>query len=182
MNIRKSLQRKSLLVIGITAALMMAAPFSQAQDATIIGVYENCQPISSTIIVNAPPDRDDQIDRIVAQAEAAGNGVDFDQGLSLMVSVLQEHGIEQVDIQKQGDCSVAGHGKFVEAIIGYCGEYFRSAEVRVDGDLLYQHRGTSLNYGEFVHTVREKLQGIGIFDEPRVSLVDASDCGQEVSS
>ena len=169
---------------GLLGALLLNTGAAQAGNATIIGIYEDCQPISSTIVMDARSGDVDpaQLDRIAAQAEAEGIGIDFDQALPLMIATLQEYGVENINVQKQGACGTAGHGKFVEAVIGYCGEQFDSAEVRVDGDIFYKHQGDSLDFDSFVSTAREKLKTIGVFDDPRVSLTNSADCQTEVSS
>ena len=68
--------------IGMFLGLLAAPQQLLANEATIIGVYENCRPVSSTIIVN---EQIDQADRISAQAEAAGTGRSFEQALPRMI-------------------------------------------------------------------------------------------------
>ena len=81
---------------GLLAASLAAPLQSVANEATIIGVYENCQPVSSTIIVS---DQIEQAHRIVAQAEAAGIGRAFDQALPRMIASLEGNGVKDINEQ-----------------------------------------------------------------------------------
>ena len=183
MKTRMEFMRNGILG-GLVGACLLNAGIAQAGNATIIGIYEDCQPVSSTIVVDANSSGIDpaQLDRIVAQAEAAGIGIEFDQALPLMIATLEQYGVKNINVRKQGACGTVGHGKFVEAVIGYCGEQFDGAEVLVDGDVFYRHQGDSLDFDTFVSTAREKLKTIGIYDDPRVSLSNSADCQTEVSS
>jgi len=172
------------IAMGLLTGLLAVPGPVLSNEATIIGIFEDCLPVSSTIIIHGQPGELDlaQMDRIVAQAEAASSGLRFDQALPLMIASLERNGIENIDVQKQGVCGSAGHGKYVEAVIGYCGEKVNSAELLIDGDIFFRHSGAQLDFDSFVTEAREKLKSVGIFDEPRVSLISVSDCNPEVSS
>ena len=162
------------------AIALFALPLPlQANEATIIGVYENCQPVSSTIIVS---DEIEQGDSIVAQTEAAGIGRSFDQALPKMIASLEKSGIKDISIQRRGACTQGQQGQFVEAMIGYCDEKISRAEILVDGDLFFSRSGTEVDFETFIAEAREKLGTIGIIDDPRVSLSSNVDCGQDSSN
>ena len=165
--------------VGLLAALLVLPSESQANEATIIGVYENCQPVSSTIILD---DRIEQGDSIVAQAEAAGTGLAFDQALPRMIAVLERNGIKDISIQRRGKCTVGQRTQFVEAIIGYCGEKISRAEIMVDGNLFFSRSGTEVDFETFIGEAREKLRAVGLTGDPRVSLSSNVDCGTETTN
>lgn len=173
--------KKTHCIIGAgLLAVSLATPLQSAADeATIIGVYENCRPVSSTIIVN---DQIEQAHRIVAQAEAAGIGRAFDQALPLMIASLEGNGVKDINVQRRGACSEGVSGQFVEAIVGYCGEKISRAEILVDGNLFFSRSGTEVDFETFTDEARDKLRSIGITDEPRVSLSSNVDCGQDSST
>lgn len=176
--------RQFCIPIGLLIGLLASPGPVLSNEATIIGIFEDCLPVSSTIIVRGRPGELDleQVDRIVAQAEAASSGLHFDQALPLMIASLEQNGIENIDVQKQGACGSVGHGKFVEAVIGYCGEKANSAEILIDGDVFFRHSGTELDFDSFVNEARVRLKSVGIFQDPRVSLINISDCNPETSS
>jgi len=168
-----------IFVIGLLATLLVLPPELRANEATIIGVYENCQPVSSTIIL------DDQIelgDSIVAQAEAAGTGRAFDQALPRMIAVLERNGIKDISIQRRGKCTEGQSTQFAEAMIGYCGEKISRAEIMVDGNLFFSRSGTEVDFETFIGEAREKLRTIGFTGDPRVSLSSNVDCGTETTN
>ena len=153
-----------------------------ASEATIVGVYENCIAESSTIFI-APGQLDPmRMDSIVAQAEAAGDGMSFDRAVPLMISSLESNGIENILVQKQGQCGVGGQGKYVEAIADYCGEHLASAEVIVDGTVFFRQSGPKLVLDDFIAEARRKLNSAGILTNPRVSLNNLSDCPKQETS
>jgi hypothetical protein len=170
--------------MGLLMGLLASPGPALSNEATIIGIFEDCLPVSSTIIFRGRPGELDleQVDRIVAQAEAVSSGLRFDQALPLMIASLEHNGIENIDVQKQGACGSVGHGKYVEAVIGYCGEKVNSAELLIDGDVFFRHSGSELDFDSFVNEARERLQSVGIFQDPRVSLINVSDCNPEISS
>ena len=183
MKTRLDCLQKSLLMGLLTGVLLSPVP-ALANEATIIGIYEDCLAVSSTIIVRGQPGELDPayVDRIVAQAESASTGLAFDQALPLMISSLEHSGIENIDVQKQGACGIASHGKYVEAVVGYCGDKVSTAEILIDGDVFFRHSGTKLDFGTFVNEARERLKTVGIFDDPRVSLSNVAECSPEISS
>jgi hypothetical protein len=159
------------------AVVLLALPLPlRASEATIIGVYENCQPVSSTIIVS---DEIEQGDSIVAQAESAGLGRVFDQALPKMIATLERNGIKDISIQRRGACTAGQQGQFVEAVVGYCDDKISRAEILVDGDLFFSRSGTGVDFETFIAEAREKLRTIGITDDPRVSLSSNVDCGPD---
>lgn len=162
--------------------LLAFAVSASANEALIIGVYDNCSAESSTIVLEAGELDPVRADSIVAQAEAAGNGLSFDKALPLKIASLEGNGIKNIQVQKLGECGVASHGKFVEAIATYCSGQLASAEVHIDGTVFLRRSGSKLVFDTFVTEAREKLQEIGIFYDPRVSVNNLSDCQQNTSS
>ncbi len=165
--------------IGMFVGLSVAPQQLMANEATIIGVYENCRPVSSTIIVD---EQIEQADRISAQAEAAGTGRSFEQALPRIIASLERSGIKDISVQRQGRCGEPEHGKFVEAVVGYCGEQISRAEIVIDGDLFFSRSGTKVDFETFLDEARIKLRSIGIFGDPRVSLSSNVDCGPDSSN
>ena len=162
---------------------LLALPFSvSSNEATIVGVYENCIAEVSTIFIGPGQAKPMQVESIVAQAEAAGNGKSFDQALPLMIASLESNGIKNILVEKQGHCDVGGHGKYVEAIAGYCGEQLTRAEVFVDGTVFFRQTGSKLVLDDFISEARSKLNAAGILTNPRVSLNNLSDCPQQETS
>ena len=165
--------------IGLLAALLVLQSELRANEATIIGVYENCQPVSSTIILD---DQIEQSDGIVAQAEAAATGRTFDRALPRMIAVLERNGIKDISIQRRGKCTEGQSTQFVEAMIGYCDEKISRAEIMVEGNLFFSRSGTEVDFETFIGEAREKLRTIGITGDPRVSLSSNVDCGPETTN
>ena len=162
--------------------LLTLSVSASANEALIIGVYDNCTAESSTIVLEPGQLDPMRADSIVAQAEAAGSGLGFDQALPLKILSLKSNGIENIQVQKYGECGIASHGKYVEAVATYCSGQLTSAEVIIDGNVFLHRSGNELVFDTFVAEAREKLQEIGIFDDPRVSLNNLSDCPQNTSS
>lgn len=162
------------LGVGPLLASLFLCSVASANKATIIGVYENCQPISSTIIVS---ERTEQSDGIVAQAEAAGIGLSFDQALPRMIAVLETNGVKDISVQRRGVCETGNQGQFVEAVVGYCDEQIARAEIMVDGNLFFSRSGTGIDLDTFLGEARDKLRTVGIISDPRVSLSSNVDCG-----
>ena len=164
---------------GIVAGLVGVLALPQllaANEATIIGVYEDCQPVSSTILVD---EQIEQSGRIVAQAEAAATGRDFEQALPLIIASLEKNGIRDISVQRRGVCSQGDRGQFVEAVVGYCDEKVARAEIVIDGNLFFSRSDTDVDFETFISEAREKLRAIGITADPRVSLSSNVDCGTE---
>ena len=160
----------------------MAPTSGLANEATIVGVYENCIAEASTIFLG--PGRVDPTieESIVAQAEAAGAGKSFDQALPLMITSLERNGIDNILVEKQGHCDVSGRGKYVEAVAGYCDEVLARAELFVDGTVFFRQTGPELVLDDFISEARKKLNSAGILTNPRVSLNNLSDCPQQSTS
>ena len=133
-----------------------------SNEATIVGVYENCLAESSTIFVGPGHFDPMRADSIVAQAEAAGEGKSFEQALPLMIASLERNGIENILVEKQGHCDIGGRGKYVEAIAGYCGEQLARAELFVDGTVFFRQTGPELVLDDFMSDARKKLNSAGI--------------------
>ena len=159
----------------------LSAPVA-ASEALIIAVYDDCAAQSSTIVLEHGRLDPMRADSIVAQAEAAGTGLSFDQALPLKIASLQRNGIENIEVQKYGDCGVTSHGKYVEAIATYCSGQLASAELFVDGSVVLRRSGPKLVFDTFVSEARNKLKEMGVFDDPRVSVNNLSDCPQNTSS
>lgn len=162
---------------------LLALPISvSANEALIIAVYDNCTAESSTIVFEPGQLDPMRADNIVAQAEAAGTGLSFDKALPLKIASLESNGIKNIQVQKYGECGVAGHGKYVEAIATYCSGQLANAEVHIDGTVFLHRSGSDLEFDTFVTEARQKLQEIGIFDNPRLSVNNLSDCQQNTAS
>lgn len=162
---------------------LLALPASVfANEATIVGVYENCIAESSTIFIGPGQVDPLRADSIVAQAEAAGDGMSFDLALPLMIASLERNGIKNILVQKQGHCGVGGHGKYVEAIAAYCGGDLARAEVFVDGTVFLRQSGPKLVLDDFITEARKKLNSAGILTNPRVSLSNLPDCPKQETS
>ena len=162
--------------------LITFAAAAHANEALIIGVYDNCQAQSSTIVLEPGQLDPRRVDSIVAQAEAAGAGLGFDRALPLKIASLESNGIQNIAVYKYGACGAASHGKYVEAIATYCSGQLTNAEIHIDGSVFLRRSGSELVFDAFVAEAREKLQEIGIFDDPRVSVNNLSDCQQNTSS
>ena len=162
---------------------LLALPASVfASEATIVGLYEDCVAESSTIFIGPGQVDPMRVDSIVAQAAAAGNGMSFDRALPLMIASLERNGVENILVQKQGQCGVGGRGKYVEAIADYCGEQLASAEVVVDGTVFFRQSGPKLVLDDFITEARRKLNSAGILTNPRVSLNNLPDCPKQETS
>ena len=155
---------------------------ASADEATIFGVYEDCVAISSTVLVKSSQLSVSQADDIAAQAEAAGYGLEFDQALPVMISSLEKSGIRNIEIQRQGNCNVRSHGKYVEAVVDYCNEKVVKAEIHIDGTVFFQQHGAAIALGDFVNAARHKLEAAGIYGDPRFSLNNITDCENQQSS
>ena len=153
-----------------------------ADEATIVGVYENCIAESSTIFLGPGRVEPTRAENIVAQAEAAGEGKSFEQALPLMIASLERNGIKNILVEKQGHCDVGGRGKYVEAIAGYCGEQLASAELFVDGTVFFRQTGPELVLEDFISEARKKLNSAGILTNPRVSINNLPDCPQQTTT
>ncbi len=153
-----------------------------ADEATIVGVYENCIAESSTIFLGPGRVEPTLAENIVAQAEAAGDGKSFEQALPLMIASLERNGIKNILVEKQGHCDVGGRGKYVEAIAGYCGERLASAELFVDGTVFFRQTGPELVLDDFISEARKKLNSAGILTNPRVSINNLPDCPQQTTT
>lgn len=166
----------------VATAEPMAPTSGLADEATIVGVYENCIAESSTIFLGPGRVEPTLEESIVAQAEAAGAGMSFDQALPLMIASLEHNGIENILVEKQGHCDVGGRGKYVEAVAGYCDEELTRAELFVDGSVFFRQTGPDLVLDDFISEARMKLNSAGILTNPRVSLNNLSDCPQQSAS
>ena len=167
---------------AVAAPEPMAPASGIADEATIVGIYENCIAESSTIFLGPGRVEPTRAENIVAQAEAAGAGQSFEQALPLMIASLERNGIENILVEKQGHCDVGGRGKYVEAIAGYCGEKLAQAELFVDGTVFLRQTGSELVLDDFISEARKKLNSAGILTNPRVSINNLSDCPQQTTT
>lgn len=151
-----------------------------AQQATIIGVYEECTPVSSMVMIDA--DQLTRADDIAARAVAAADGLGFERALPVMIESLKRNGITDVRVRRQGQCTDSTSHQYIEAIIDYCGEKPVQAQVHIDGTVFYDKSGAGLVLEDFLSEAQEKLSARGIFEIPRVSLKNLPDCQQETSS
>ena len=170
-----SLCRRSLTAgIAVTAITVTTACATSKQG-------ETAEP-ATTIFLGPGRVEPTLEESIVAQAEAAGAGMSFDQALPLMIASLEHNGIENILVEKQGHCDVGGRGKYVEAVAGYCDEELTRAELFVDGSVFFRQTGPDLVLDDFISEARMKLNSAGILTNPRVSLNNLSDCPQQTTS
>ena len=170
---------KTRLYSLLTVLCFLPGPLL-AQQATIIGIYEECTPVSSMVMIDA--DQMTRADDIAARATAAADGLGFDRAVPVMIESLKRNGITDVRVRRQGQCTDGAPYQFIEAIIDYCGEKLAQAQIHIDGDIFFNKRGTGLELEDFMSEAQEKLSAIGIFEIPRVSLNNLPDCQQETSS
>lgn len=179
---RRDQYRMKPILKSLSYGILAATAVASANEATIVGVYENCEPVSSTIFVQ-PGELDPVLaDQIAAQAAADSSGLSFEQALPVMIATLERSGIDTVQVRKQGQCGTGLQGKFVEATATYCGDQLARGEVYVDGNLFFTQSGPKLDYDAFVGAARDKLRMAGILDDPRISLNNLADCQNQQAS
>lgn len=161
---------------GLILGLFWMPQEALGGEATIFGVYEDCQPVSSTVFVRSEQLSTAQTDNIAADAEAAGNGLEFDQALPAIIASLENNGIKDIQILRQGDCNVRVESKFVETVVTYCDEKIINAELYIDGTVFFRQSGPKLVLDEFITAARRKLEAVGVFADPRFSLNNTVDC------
>jgi len=161
-------------IVRLGLALLPIA--ASADDAVIIGVYENCEFVTSTVVVDKP-----ELLGAAAQAELAANGLGFEQGIGAMVGELERNGVKTISVRRQGfeGCAPPSSGNFVEAIANYCGERLVNAEVRVDTVVFAQTRIPNASFERFVRDTAQKLKQRGIWDTPRIVINsnNSNECG-----
>jgi len=144
-----------------------------ADDATIIGVYENCQFVTSTVVVDKS-----ELLGAAAQAESAATGLGFDEAVGAMVGELERRGVKTISVRRQGfaGCAPASSGNFVEAIADYCGERLVNAAVKVDTVIFAQTQTPDASFEQFVRDTARKLRQSGIWDTPKI-VINSNECG-----
>ncbi len=164
-----SIPMRCLIYLGLALC-----PFTAlGEDAVIVGVYEDCKLVTSTVIVDRP-----QLFGARARAESAARGLGFEEGVSAMIRELEAGGAESISVQRRGfaGCAPASSGNFVEAVATYCAERLISAEVRVDRVVFAQTRATGVSFEDFVRNTQRRLQQSGVWDTPRI-VIHSNECG-----
>ena len=164
--------RKLCCCLLLGCAVMPAA----AQDATIIGVYEQCVAVSSTVVVKAEQLTESRASQIAARAEAAGSGLAFERALPRMVASLERDGVQNIRVVEQGRCQVRDEDRTVEAVATYCGTKLVTAELFVDGAMILRQSGDRLTLDGFVAESRNRLRESGVVGEPEISLHNSAEC------
>lgn len=167
-----------ILSYGFFCGLLALPGLVSAEDATIVGVYEDCVAVSSTVFVQSKQLTPAQAHRIAAQAEAAGSGQRFELALPAMIAALERNGIDSIEVRKQGQCGADDQGKIVQATVDYCGESPVNAAVYVDGALFFRQSGAGLDFDDFIAQARNRLQKAGVPGNLKISLNNTSDCQQ----
>ncbi len=144
-----------------------------ADDATIVGVYEDCRFVTSTVVVGKS-----ELAGAAARAQLAAAGLDFDEAVGAMVGELERAGVRTISVERQGveGCAPASSGNFVEATANYCGERLVTAAVTVDRVMFAQIQGPDVPFEQFVRDSARKLQQSGIWDTPRI-VINSNECG-----
>ncbi len=168
-----------LVAIALLPAFWATTAF--AADAVVIGVYANCQPVSSTVMIKPGTVPEPDAQTAVAKAEALTAAAGFDQALPQVVKILERYGVKETEIRRQGygGCEPPTSGKYVEALGSYCGAQLVSAEVRVDGKLFLRQANPDQSLEDFVSAATRQLRRKGIWDRPRVSVSNAEGCEPE---
>lgn len=163
-------------LVALSQAAMAQESVDKDSQALVIELYENCQLIDTNLVIEPgvlTPEK-------AAEVKARVNAVSGQPGVALprIVQVLKNHGIEDVEISRQGfaGCEPQTSGKFVEAVGTYCGATLQRAEVLVDQESFYSVAQPGTSFEEFLDEATRRLQAEGIVDRPIVSIENAPDC------
>ncbi len=175
MKTRNSLLRLSTVVLVI---VMGSAPTSYGAEATMVGVYEDCQFMTGSVFVEGDDLSAEEKASASAAVESAIIRYGFDGALPYASRALKRYGIQAIKIKRQGyaGCSNITSGKFVQAIGNYCGERLVSAEIRVDGKVMVKKTGGLSSFEAFVDESLLELRRQGIWDRPRVEVNSEGAC------
>ncbi len=150
-----------------------------SSEATIVGVYENCKFITSTVFVQSEELSEQDAQQIAVEAEMSRlQSDDFDQSIPPVVDTLKQHGIKSITLDRQGfaGCAAPGTGKFVEAIATYCGAKLINAEIKIDRETFSNRKNPSTSFDDFVQTAIRDLHRAGIWDPLRIVVNSEGEC------
>lgn len=175
MTTRNSLPQLSTWML---AGVMWAASSAYGADATMVGVYENCQFVTGSVFVEGDDLSAEEKASASAAVESAIIRYGFDGALPHASRALKRYGIQSIKINRQGfeGCGYVTSGKFVQAIGNYCGDRLVSAEIRVDGKVMVQKTGDLSSFEAFVDESLVDLRRQGIWDRPRVEVNSEGAC------
>ena len=173
-----------VLSIWTLAIFFWATSNAYASSATLVGVYQDCQYVTSSVFVVGPEISVDDKASAVAAVESAIIRYGFEGALLHASKTLKHYGIEQVEVERQGfaGCRKTPSGKFVQAIGNYCGGNLVSAEIRVDDKIILKKTGDLLSFDAFVNDSLGSLRRQGIWDRPHVEVNSAGNCESTTSS
>lgn len=170
---------------GILAGVLSIGIFSSAafsSEATIVGVYEDCKFLTSTVFVKSDELTTQDALQIAVEAEISRLQTDnFDQSIPPVVDTLKRHGIKSITLDRQGfaGCAAPGTGKFVEAIATYCGARLVNAEIKIDRELFSSRKNPKSSFDSFVKSALRDLHRAGIWDPLRIVVNSEGDCEGE---
>ena len=150
-----------------------------SSEATIVGVYENCKFVTSTVFVKDDGISTQDAQQIAVEAEMSRLQTDnFDQSIPPVVDALKRHGIKSITLDRQGfaGCAAPGTGKFVEAIATYCGAKLINAEIKIDREVFSSRKNPSSSFDAFVQTSIRDLHRAGIWDPLRIVVNSEGEC------
>jgi hypothetical protein len=175
MKTRNSLLQLSTLI----PAIVMWSTFpAHGAEATMVGVYENCQFMTGSVFVEGDDLSAEEKASASAAVESALIRYGFDGALPYASRALKRYGIQTIKIKRQGfdGCGNITSGKFVQAIGNYCGDRLVSAEIRVDGKVMVKKTGGLSSFEAFVDESLIELRRQGIWDRPRVEVNSEGTC------
>ncbi|MDH3693282.1 MAG: hypothetical protein OER96_01755 [Gammaproteobacteria bacterium] len=166
-------------IITIVFALGIVINPAFSSEATIVGVYENCKFVTSTVFVNGDDMSTQDAQQIAVEAEMSRLQTDnFDQSIPPVVDALKRHGIKSITLDRQGfaGCGNPGTGKFVEAIATYCGAKLINAEIKIDRETFSSRKNPESSFDAFVQTSLRDLHRAGIWDPLRIVVNSEGEC------
>jgi hypothetical protein len=160
------------------AIVLWSASPALGADATMVGVYENCQFVTGSVFVEGDDLSVEEKASASAAVESAIIRYGFDGALPYASRALKRYGIQAIRIKRQGfeGCGNVTSGKFVQAIGNYCGDRLVSAEIRVDGKVIIKKTGDLASFEAFVDDALIELRRQGIWDQPRVEVNSDGTC------
>ncbi len=165
--------------LAATLGMGISINISIASEATIVGVFENCKFITSTVFVKNDDISAQEAQQIAAEAELSRPQTDnFEQSVPPVVDALKRRGVQSVTLDRQGfaGCAPAGTGKFVEAIATYCGAKLVNAEIKIDREVFAIRKNPASSFDSFVQTSLRDLHRAGIWDPLRIVVNSDGEC------
>lgn len=168
------------VVMRILAVLtFLFASSVQASQATIVGMYDSCEYLTSGVFIDKGVLPDDVALSVTAEFELLTRGASFADTVIRGKQQLGQYGITDVEVKQTGSigCSSRLTGYFVQAVGNYCDERLVSAEIRVDGELFSKQDAPTISFQDFVDRSTARLRAAGIWDQPRVTVRSQGTCG-----